>query len=128
MAGRTRHVSRAARRSPTLAGAIRRTAAAVATIMEVGALPPSDHRPWPPPPGPWVMAQTWRNLLFAHWPVPSRALAHLIPPGLTLQTSDRRAWVGITPFVVTGLRARATPAIRGVSEFPELNVRTYVTA
>jgi uncharacterized protein YqjF (DUF2071 family) len=74
------------------------------------------------------MAQTWRNLLFAHWPVPSRALANLIPPGLTLQTFDRHAWVGITPFVLTGLRARATPAIRGVSEFPELNVRTYVTA
>ena len=74
------------------------------------------------------MAQTWRNLLFAHWPVPSRPLSHLIPPGLTLQTFDRHAWVGITPFVLTGLRARATPAIAGVSEFPELNVRTYVTA
>jgi uncharacterized protein YqjF (DUF2071 family) len=74
------------------------------------------------------MAQTWRNLLFAHWPVPPRALRPLIPAGLTLQMLDGQAWLGITPFVLTGLRPRAMPALPGVSEFPEINVRTYVTA
>ena len=29
------------------------------------------HRPWPLPAGPWVMAQRWHDLLFAHWPVPA---------------------------------------------------------
>lgn len=74
------------------------------------------------------MAQTWRNLLFAHWRMPPRTLRPLVPAGLTLQTFDGDAWLGITPFVVTGLRPRAVPAIPGVSEFPEINVRTYVTA
>jgi uncharacterized protein YqjF (DUF2071 family) len=36
--------------------------------------------------------------------------------------------VGITSFVLTGLRARALPAIPGLSRFPEINVRTYVAA
>jgi hypothetical protein len=73
------------------------------------------------------MAQTWRNLLFAHWPVERRALRPLVPAGLTLQTFDGQAWLGITPFVLTGLRPRALPALPGVSQFPEINVRTYVT-
>lgn len=128
MAGRTPRLSGAARRSPTLAGAARRFASAVARAAEVGALPPAGHRPWPLPPGPWIMAQTWRNLMFAHWPVAAGAVRPLVPAGLVLQTFEGRAWVGITPFVLTGLRPRATPAIPVVSRFAEINVRTYVTA
>jgi uncharacterized protein YqjF (DUF2071 family) len=74
------------------------------------------------------MAQTWSNLLFAHWPVRPGALRPLLPAGLTLQLFDGEAWLGITPFVLTGLRPRALPALPGVSRFPEINVRTYVTA
>jgi uncharacterized protein YqjF (DUF2071 family) len=74
------------------------------------------------------MAQTWRNLLFAHWPLSPRVLRPLIPAGLTLESFESQAWVGITPFVITGLRPRAMPALPGVSQFPEINVRTYVTA
>ena len=33
------------------------------------------HRPWPLPIGPWVMAQTWHDLLFAHWRVAPDVLA-----------------------------------------------------
>jgi uncharacterized protein YqjF (DUF2071 family) len=72
------------------------------------------------------MHQTWQGLLFAHWPVPDRALRPLVPAGLTLQTFEGRAWLGITPFVLTGLRPRGLPAIPGLSQFPEINVRTYV--
>jgi uncharacterized protein YqjF (DUF2071 family) len=74
------------------------------------------------------MAQTWRDLLFAHWPVPDRTLRPLIPSGLHLETFDGTAWISIAPFVVTRLRPRSAPAIPGLSEFPEINVRTYVTA
>lgn len=96
------------------------------SAAEVGVLPPADHRPWPVPDEPWIMAQTWRDLLFAHWPVPPGTLRDLIPSGLVLETFDGHAWVAVTPFVVTGLRLRGTPAIPGLSEFPETNVRTYV--
>jgi len=73
------------------------------------------------------MAQTWERLLFAHWPVPEEKLRPLVPPGLTLQTFDGRAWLGITPFMLSGLRLRSLPSLRGLAPFPELNVRTYVT-
>jgi uncharacterized protein YqjF (DUF2071 family) len=74
------------------------------------------------------MAQTWRNLLFAHWPVPEHPLRRHIPPELELQTFEGQPWLSVTPFVLTGLRPRALPALPGLSRFPELNVRTYVTA
>jgi uncharacterized protein YqjF (DUF2071 family) len=36
-------------------------------------------------------------------------------------------WLGITPFRVENLRLRGAPPLPSISEFPELNVRTYVT-
>ena len=74
------------------------------------------------------MAQTWSTLLFAHWPMPPETLRPLIPGGLTLEQFGGQAWLGITPFVLTGLRARGAPPIPGLSAFPEINVRTYVSA
>src|SRR5215212_948122 len=85
------------------------------------------HRPWPMPDGPWVMTQTWHNLLFAHWPVDARALNDLIPKGLPLDRYDGQAWLGIVPFRMTNVAPRGLPNIPFVSAFPELNVRTYVT-
>ena len=32
------------------------------------------HRPWPLPNGPWIMTQSWHDLLFAHWPVDARTV------------------------------------------------------
>ena len=86
------------------------------------------HRPWPLPKGPWIMAQNWHDLLFAHWRVPAAALRNLIPQKLALDLYDGAAWIGIVPFRMSGVRLRGTPALPWVSEFPELNVRTYVTA
>lgn len=87
-----------------------------------------EHRPWKLPTGPWVMAQDWEDLLFAHWPVPVEALRALVPSRLELETFDRQAWIGIVPFRMSGVRLRWTPAVPGLSAFPELNVRTYVKA
>jgi len=85
------------------------------------------HRPWPLPPRPWIMAQRWRDLLFAHWPVDPERLRPRIPEGLMLDCRDGAAWVSITPFLLEGLRARGLPALPWISSFPELNFRTYVT-
>jgi uncharacterized protein len=86
-----------------------------------------SHRPWPLPSRRWLMAQTWQQLLFAHWRVPAEQLRRLIPPHLVIDTYDGDAWIGITPFVVTGFRLRGTPPIPLLSQFYEANVRTYVT-
>jgi uncharacterized protein len=75
----------------------------------------------------WIQAQTWLDLLFAHWAVPEEHLRRVVPPALPLDTFDGCAWVGVTPFEVTGLRMRGTPPLPGISRFAETNVRTYVT-
>ena len=85
------------------------------------------HRPWPLPRGPWVMAQRWSNLLFMHRPAKVDALRALVPPALTLDLYEGAAWISITPFYLSHLRARGMPRLPFASEFPELNVRTYVT-
>ena len=85
-----------------------------------------SHRPWPLPERPWLMGQTWHDLLFAHWPVPPEAIDRLLPRPLRAQTRDGSAWLGVTPFVVSGLRLRGVPPLPWLSRFPELNVRTYV--
>ena len=85
------------------------------------------HRPWPLPDGGWIQAQTWCDLLFAHWRVPAEALRRVVPAALPLhEDAEGSTWLGITPFVVRGLRLRGTPPLPWVSHFPELNVRTYV--
>lgn len=88
---------------------------------------PDDHRPWPVPRRPWVMAQTWRQLIFIHWPVPLEALRAVVPPQLHIDTYEGQAWLGVVPFDLSVIRARATPPVPGFSSFLELNVRTYVT-
>jgi uncharacterized protein YqjF (DUF2071 family) len=87
----------------------------------------TGHRPWPLPQGPWLMGQTWVDLLFAHWRVPEEELRRVVPPQLPLDTCEGSAWLGITPFCVRGLRFRNTAPAPVLSSFPELNVRTYVS-
>jgi uncharacterized protein len=85
------------------------------------------HRTTPIPTGPWVMTQTWHELLFAHWPMKPEKLRPLIPPVFTLDTFEREAWVGVVPFRMSNVRPRGVPPVPRLSAFPELNVRTYVT-
>jgi uncharacterized protein YqjF (DUF2071 family) len=73
------------------------------------------------------MAQTWRDLLFAHWPVSPAALRPLLPAGLELDVFAGDAWLGIVPFRISRLAPRGAPG-RLALAFPELNVRTYVVA
>ena len=76
-----------------------------------------------------AMFQTWSRLLFLHWPVPAEEIQARLPQGLGL-TVDRfegTAYVGLIPFVMSGVRPRGLPALPWLSEFPEINVRTYVT-
>jgi hypothetical protein len=73
------------------------------------------------------MGQTWDDLLFAHYRVSRASLQQVVPDGLEVQEHSGSGWLGVTPFAITGLRARGTPPIPLVSSFRELNVRTYVT-
>lgn len=86
-----------------------------------------DHRPWPMPSAPWIMRQDWKTLLFAHWPIEAAVMRRLAPEPLKLDLWNGSAYVGVVPFLMTAVRPRFVPPLPGLSQFPELNVRTYVT-
>lgn len=72
------------------------------------------------------MRQQWRNLLFLHWPVSPAAIQAVLPRGLTVDTFEGDAYIGLVPFRMRGVRPVWSPPIPGLSHFPECNVRTYV--
>ena len=78
-------------------------------------------------PGDWSVSMTWSDLLFAHWPFPPELVRPLIPAELELDTWDGRAWIGVVPFRMSEVRPRLVPTFGLASDFPELNVRTYVS-
>ena len=80
------------------------------------------------PDGSPIMHQNWGKLLFLHFSVPVSVLRPMIPKALEIDTHDGGAWVSITPFTMWGIRPVMLPAVPGLSETHELNVRTYVHA
>lgn len=88
----------------------------------------TEHRPYPLSHKPWSLKMTWLNLLFMHWSVPAESLRPLIPADLELDTYDGSAWLGVVPFEMRDVYPRYTFSVPGLSNFPELNLRTYVTA
>ena len=72
------------------------------------------------------MFQRWTQLTFLHWRYQPEVIRPLLPVSLELDTFDGAAWIGLTPFVVTGLRPPWFPPLPWISRFPEMNVRTYV--
>lgn len=75
---------------------------------------------------PFVMHQTWQKLLFLHWEIDPAAIQRTLPAGLTVDTFDGRAFVGLVPFFMCNIRPRFLPSVPGISHFLETNVRTYV--
>lgn len=71
------------------------------------------------------MYQRWQELLFLHWRCPPEMLQAVLPAGLTLDTFDGAGWLGVVPFFMRGIRPRWSPPIPGISNFLELNLRTY---
>ena len=78
------------------------------------------------PDSPVLMHQNWHHLLFMHWEVPPSALQALLPHGLDLDTFDGKAYVGLVPFTISGVRPSFIPPLPLISSFHEVNVRTYV--
>ncbi len=69
---------------------------------------------------------TWSDLLFVHWRVDPSALRSLLPAGVEIDEFGGSAWVGVVPFHMSRVRPWWSPAVPGLSEFHETNVRTYV--
>ena len=85
------------------------------------------HRPWPLPSTPWIMKQSWHDLLFLHWKVDAQEILDRLPAGLELDTYEGEAYIALVPFMMRGVTGRGCPAPKAMCDFPEFNVRTYVT-
>jgi uncharacterized protein len=90
-------------------------------ILEV-----TEHRPFPLPKAPWVMQQTWVDLLFAHWKIPQEILRRRIPQSLELDTYQGETYIAVTPFKMRDVKFHLLPPIPTATDFLEVNVRTYV--
>jgi len=73
-----------------------------------------------------VMHQRWEQLLFLHWRWGVKEIQQTLPPGLFVDTFEGDAWLAIVPFFMRAIRPRFCPAVPGISDFLEMNVRTYV--
>ena len=74
-----------------------------------------------------VMTNHWLNLTFLHWQYSAEVVQAMLPAGLTVETFDGAAWIGLVPFeMVVSLPHRGP--VPWLSRFPETNVRTYVRA
>lgn len=73
-----------------------------------------------------VMFQEWCDLLFLHWEMDPVLLASTLPSGLHLDTFEGRAFLGVVPFYMKNVRPRFLPAVGPLSNFLEMNLRTYV--
>jgi uncharacterized protein YqjF (DUF2071 family) len=72
------------------------------------------------------MYQRWEELLFLHWRVEPDLVQRGLPEGLHVDTFDSSAWIGVVPFQMLNVRPRFLPSVSRLSNFPELNLRTYV--
>ena len=73
-----------------------------------------------------VMRQRWDDLFFLHWKHPREAIQARLPAGLTVDTFDGQAHLGVVGFRMNAVRPAGLPALPWLSYFNELNVRTYV--
>lgn len=72
------------------------------------------------------MRNHWRWVTFLHWPYPAGTVQARLPEGLTVETFDGSAWVGLIPLLMDDVSVPGLPALPWLSRFPETNVRTYV--
>jgi uncharacterized protein YqjF (DUF2071 family) len=86
-----------------------------------------DHRPWPLPKENWLLTQTWLNLAFIHWEIEYDDLRARIPAELEIDLYEGKAWIAIVPFDMKGVTFRNCPKLSYLSDFPEINVRSYVS-
>jgi uncharacterized protein len=90
-------------------------------------LPDTSQRTYPLPDRNWKYYQQWHNSTFLHWIIPAEKIKELLPPGLELDTFEGNAWVSLVEFEVKKMSPHYLPPFPYISNFREINVRTYVT-
>jgi uncharacterized protein YqjF (DUF2071 family) len=77
------------------------------------------------PSGISVLSMRWEGLLFLHWAWDAAEIQKSLPAGLHVDTHEGQAWLGVVPFFMRRVHPRLLPCVPWLSDFLELNVRTY---
>ncbi|WP_194768431.1 YqjF family protein [Tamlana sp. I1] len=94
------------------------------TIREL--LNTTKHRPWEVPNEKWKFYQEWNNAIFLHWEVELSEIKKFIPKELEIDLFEGKPWVSVVAFTMEKIRPKNLPAFPLISNFDEINVRTYV--
>lgn len=86
----------------------------------------THNRSSPLPERSWKYFQRWNNTLFLHWQCPVDAFRAFVPESLEIDTFEDSAWISLVVFSVKKLRVNGFPWLPYLSEFEEINLRTYV--
>jgi uncharacterized protein YqjF (DUF2071 family) len=89
------------------------------TVEPIAADPPRNDRRS-------VLRQRWTELAYFHWPYEPEVIQRRLPAGVTVDTFDGSAWVGLIPFEMRDVQLGPTPPVPWLGTFIEINVRTYV--
>ncbi|GAA5021931.1 hypothetical protein GCM10011506_01930 [Marivirga lumbricoides] len=94
------------------------------TIKEI--LVDTEHRPWTIPAEKWQYYQEWNKAVFLHWQVDIEGLQELVPAELEIDLYEGKPWVSLVAFTMEKIRPRNLPSFPPISDFDEINIRTYV--
>jgi len=72
-----------------------------------------------------LLRSQWLTSAFVHWRYDPAVVQRLVPDGLTVQTFDGSAWVGLVPFLMADLRPPGL-TLGPLGTFAGANLRTYV--
>lgn len=96
----------------------------MSAIKEI--LSKTSHRPFEMPKGDWIYYQEWNNAVFLHWEIPFQTLRQLVPKPLELDNFEGKYYVSVVVFTMQKIRPKYLPSVSFLSDFEEINVRTYV--
>lgn len=96
----------------------------MSTINEI--LKSTQHRPWDMPLGGWSFYQEWNDAIFLHYQVEIEELQKFVPDSLEIDLFEGQAWVSVVAFTMEKIRPRYLPYFPPISNFEEINIRTYV--
>lgn len=75
----------------------------------------------------WIWYQEWNNAIFLHWRADAAMLKNMVPASVQLDTFNGEAWVSLVAFTMQHICPRQLPHLSFISNFHEINLRTYVT-
>lgn len=72
-----------------------------------------------------MSTQSWRDVVFLHWPCAPETVHPLLPPRTMPDLLDGMAWVGLVALRIPRMHTAGIPASPWLGRVNEINLRTY---